>query len=64
MLRRKINPFIFERTDNIRDDYVDKDGTSVYKSSAFLERPSGTAPVALWSCELLLCQRMYLKVFK
>ena len=43
MLRRKINPFIFERTDN-RVDYVDKDGTSVYKSSAFLERPSGTAP--------------------
>ena len=43
MLRRNINPFIFERTDN-RDDYVDKDGTGLYKLSAFLERPSGTAP--------------------
>ena len=58
MLRRKINPFIFERTDNIRDDYVDKDGTSVYKSSAFLERPSGTAPSRCVFVKLL-CQRMY-----
>ena len=30
MLFRKMNPFIFERTDN-RNDYEDKDGTGVYK---------------------------------